>query len=303
MTGAGMMDCKTALTETDGDMEAAVDWLRAKGISKADKKAGRTAAEGLIGVASAPAQGRRRRGQLRDRLRRPQRRVPGNRVRNRQGGACDGRQPRGDRRGEAPRPARVGRRDDQGRDRHDRREHDAPPLGAVGSSTARSRPMSTTRSPTASASSACWSRSRSTGDQGKLARSAARSRCMSPRPTRSRCAPTKSIRPPSSASGRSSPSRRGVRQAGRHHREDGRRPPAQVLRGSRAPEAGLRHQSRPDRREGAEGGRRRTSAPRPRSPASSLPPRRGHREGRDDFAAEVAAAAGVEAQRQMKGAA
>ncbi len=51
-TGAGMMDCKTALTETNGDMEAAVDWLRKKGISKADKKAGRTAAEGLIGVAA-----------------------------------------------------------------------------------------------------------------------------------------------------------------------------------------------------------------------------------------------------------
>ncbi len=52
MTGAGMMDCKAALAETNGDMEAAVDWLRKKGISKADKKAGRTAAEGLIGVAS-----------------------------------------------------------------------------------------------------------------------------------------------------------------------------------------------------------------------------------------------------------
>jgi len=52
MTGAGMMDCKAALAETDGDMEAAVDWLRKKGIAKADKKAGRTAAEGLIGVAS-----------------------------------------------------------------------------------------------------------------------------------------------------------------------------------------------------------------------------------------------------------
>src|SRR5690554_3222977 len=52
MTGAGMMDCKAALIETNGDLEAAVDWLRAKGISKADKKAGRTAAEGLIGVAS-----------------------------------------------------------------------------------------------------------------------------------------------------------------------------------------------------------------------------------------------------------
>lgn len=51
-TGAGMMDCKKALTETDGDLEAAIDWLRAKGISKAEKKSGRTAAEGLIGVAS-----------------------------------------------------------------------------------------------------------------------------------------------------------------------------------------------------------------------------------------------------------
>jgi elongation factor Ts len=52
LTGAGMMDCKAALAETNGDMEAAVDWLRKKGISKADKKAGRTAAEGLVGVAS-----------------------------------------------------------------------------------------------------------------------------------------------------------------------------------------------------------------------------------------------------------
>jgi elongation factor Ts len=50
LTGAGMMDCKAALAETGGDMDAAVDWLRKKGISKADKKAGRTAAEGLIGV-------------------------------------------------------------------------------------------------------------------------------------------------------------------------------------------------------------------------------------------------------------
>jgi elongation factor Ts len=50
-TGAGMMDCKTALSETGGDMEAAIDWLRKKGISKAAKKAGRAAAEGLVGVA------------------------------------------------------------------------------------------------------------------------------------------------------------------------------------------------------------------------------------------------------------
>jgi elongation factor Ts len=56
LTGAGMMDCKAALSETGGDMEAAVDWLRKKGISKADKKAGRTAAEGLIGVDSGPGE-------------------------------------------------------------------------------------------------------------------------------------------------------------------------------------------------------------------------------------------------------
>ncbi len=49
-TGAGMMDCKTALTETNGDIEAAVDWLRKKGLSKAAKKSGRIAADGLIGV-------------------------------------------------------------------------------------------------------------------------------------------------------------------------------------------------------------------------------------------------------------
>jgi len=53
-TGAGMMDCKRALSETGGDLEAAVDWLRKKGIAAAAKKSGRVAAEGLIGIASAP---------------------------------------------------------------------------------------------------------------------------------------------------------------------------------------------------------------------------------------------------------
>jgi elongation factor Ts len=52
-TGAGMMDCKAALTETNGDMEKAIDWLRKKGLSKAAKKAGRVAAEGLVGVTAA----------------------------------------------------------------------------------------------------------------------------------------------------------------------------------------------------------------------------------------------------------
>ncbi len=49
-TGAGMMDAKKALTETDGDMEAAIDWLRTKGLAKAAKKSDRTAAEGLVAV-------------------------------------------------------------------------------------------------------------------------------------------------------------------------------------------------------------------------------------------------------------
>ena len=52
-TGAGMMDCKKALTETDGDIEVAIDWLRKKGLAAAAKKSGRVAAEGLVGVATA----------------------------------------------------------------------------------------------------------------------------------------------------------------------------------------------------------------------------------------------------------
>ena len=51
-TGAGMMDCKTALNENGGDIEAAVDWLRTKGLASAAKKSGRVAAEGLVGIAS-----------------------------------------------------------------------------------------------------------------------------------------------------------------------------------------------------------------------------------------------------------
>jgi elongation factor Ts len=57
MTGAGMMDCKAALGETEGDIASAVDWLRKKGLSKAAKKTGRIAADGLIGVAVAGTKG------------------------------------------------------------------------------------------------------------------------------------------------------------------------------------------------------------------------------------------------------
>ncbi|MBI1392552.1 MAG: elongation factor Ts [Alphaproteobacteria bacterium] len=53
MTGAGMMDCKAALAATDGDIDAAVDWLRKKGLAKAAKKSGRTASEGLVAVAAS----------------------------------------------------------------------------------------------------------------------------------------------------------------------------------------------------------------------------------------------------------
>src|ERR1700728_1387076 len=56
-TGAGMMDCKAALSECDGNIEAAVDRLRKKGLSKAAKKAGRVAAEGLIGIATTASKG------------------------------------------------------------------------------------------------------------------------------------------------------------------------------------------------------------------------------------------------------
>jgi len=56
-TGAGMMDCKKALAENNGEMEASIDWLRAKGLAAAAKKAGRTASEGLVGVAVEGARG------------------------------------------------------------------------------------------------------------------------------------------------------------------------------------------------------------------------------------------------------
>ena len=52
-SGAGMMDCKKALAEANGDMDAALDWLRTKGLAAAQKKSSRTAAEGLVGVATS----------------------------------------------------------------------------------------------------------------------------------------------------------------------------------------------------------------------------------------------------------
>ena len=56
-TSAGMMDCKKALSESNGDLEAAIDWLREKGIAKATKKSGRVASEGLVGMATSGTTG------------------------------------------------------------------------------------------------------------------------------------------------------------------------------------------------------------------------------------------------------
>ena len=93
-SGAGMMDCKKALTETGGDMEAAIDWLRAKGLAAAAKKSSRTAAEGLVGVAVAGTKGAAVEVNSRDRFRRQERPVPGLRPRRRRDRARDGRRHR-----------------------------------------------------------------------------------------------------------------------------------------------------------------------------------------------------------------
>ena len=185
LTGAGMMDCKAALAETNGDMEAAVDWLRKKGISKADKKAGRTAAEGLIGVdaglreavvveVNSETDFVARNEAFQEIVRNVAK------VALAFGGKTETVAD-----GQISRLRQVGHRRHQGRGRHDRREPELPPLGqARASSTARSRPMSTTRSPTISASSACWWRSRRPARPKPRTPSRARSPCMSRPPTR-----------------------------------------------------------------------------------------------------------------------
>ena len=166
-TGAGMMDCKAALTETNGEMQAAQDWLRKKGLSKAAKKAGRVAAEGLIGV---QVQGTK--GVV----------VEVNSetdfvARN------DLFQGLVKMIADVALRSRHRRREDQGRQgwqhhdfrgdlrhhRQDRREHDAAPRRAAApSARARSAPMCIIRSSMGSARSACWSRLESTGQTDEL---------------------------------------------------------------------------------------------------------------------------------------
>ena len=122
MTGVGMMDCKKALTASDGDMDKAVEWLREKGMAASAKKAGRIAAEGM-------AYGRGGRGQRRDRLRGQEREVRGLRQGrgrhcgqggSRRPGRADGVQVRRHRPDRHPAAAGDGA--------GDRREHQGPPL-------------------------------------------------------------------------------------------------------------------------------------------------------------------------------
>ena len=86
-TGAGMMECKKALVETKGDLDAAAELMRKSGLAKADKKAARVAAEGTIAVERARQERGHGRGELRDRFRRAERGVSGVRARAREGRA------------------------------------------------------------------------------------------------------------------------------------------------------------------------------------------------------------------------
>ena len=183
-----MMDCKAALGETNGDMTAAQDWLRKKGLSKAAKKAGRVAAEGLIGLKVQGTKGVVvevnsetdfvARNDLFQGLVKMIADVAlsvGTDV-------------------EKIKAAKAGsithRRRDQRHHRQDRREHDAAPRRrARGRARARSAPTCTMRSPTASARSASSSRWNSSGKADELVALGRRSRCMSPRPIRRRSMP------------------------------------------------------------------------------------------------------------------
>ncbi len=235
-TGAGMMDCKKALTETGGDLEAAIDWLRKKGLAAAAKKAGRVTAEGLVGGRVDGHQGGHGRGQLRDRLRRAQRGLPGaGRARSRRWRSRPAATSRRCRRRPSPATGAERRRRDHPGDRRDRREHQpapdrrgrgrqravvgtyvhaalAPGLGKIGVLVG----AGVGRRP------------------GALAASASSSPCTSPRPTRMRSAST--VCDPAVVERERGDLRRAgarQRQAGGDHRQDGRRPDAQVLRGER----------------------------------------------------------------------
>ena len=205
-TGVGMMDCKKALAETNGDMEAAIDWLRTRGLAKAAKKAGRVAAEGLVGVSIEGTKGAivevnsesdfvgrneqfqsivgniaklaiEANGDVHVLSEMP---YPGS-GRSVSGRRCD----RQDRREHEPAPRR-GARGQERRRRQLRPQHEKPGLGKLGVIVAL----------------------RSAATRRSSPRSASSSPCTSPTPSRSRCRPTTSTRRWWPASAPSSPSRR-----------------------------------------------------------------------------------------------
>ena len=230
MTGAGMMDCKAALSETAGDMEAAVDWLRKKGLSKAAKKADRVAAEGLVGVAVKGTKGVVvevnsetdfvARNDLFQGL-----------VKMIANVALDvGADV------EKIKAAKTGsqhhRRGYRRDHRQDRREHDAAPRRRAFGRQGRDRQLRAQRGDRRrSARSACWSRWNRPARPTSLPRSAGRSRCMSPRPIRRRSIRRASIRRWSSARRTCSPKVQGAGQARRDDREDRRVGPQDLLQG------------------------------------------------------------------------
>ncbi len=129
-TGAGMMDCKTALTEANGDMEEAITILRKKGMAQVAKKAGRTMKEGLVGRPPQRRRDRRRgrRGELRDRLRGADAGVPGPRP---GGHRRPARRPLDRGPAGAGRGRRLRRPEGGREDRHHRREHGDLARGAL----------------------------------------------------------------------------------------------------------------------------------------------------------------------------
>ena len=167
-TGAGMMDCKKALTEAGGDMETAVDWLRKKGFAAAAKKSGRTAAEGLIGVTSATKKACDGRGECRDRLRGAQRAVPGVWSRVIAKVALEvGDDHRDDQGDQIPWQRAHGRRRDHASRCDDRREHVAAPGETRDDGQARAswRRTCTARCGRVSARSACLVAIEGTGSE------------------------------------------------------------------------------------------------------------------------------------------
>ena len=299
-TGAGMMDCKKALGETNGDMEAAIDWLRTKGLAAAAKKAGRTAAEGLVGVAVDGTSGAVVEVNSRDRLRRQERAVPGfrphrrRRSRSATGGDVEALQ----------RAALSGRRHRRGeadrQHRHDRREPVAAPRRRARGRRGRGRLLRPQcRRARASARSACWSRSRARADADALE------------------ALGKQLAMHIAAANPLALTRRGARSGAgraraRHRHGEGRAKAASRPRSSRrwskarSPSSARRMRCCRSCSSSTTRPRSRTSSPpRPRTPARRSRSRRyvrfqlgeGIEKKESDFAAEVAAAAGRQQAR------